>query len=88
VKRRQSARRGELRATYGRYEGDLPDVIFAWGGDGANKRDGALLHYWFSRYEDNKFKTLAEELEARGYDLSTLVFSVMKKPTADTEGGK
>lgn len=74
-----------MRATFGRFEGDPPDCIFSWGGAGAGKRDGALLHYYFSRYEKDGIRNLTDDLAARGYDLSTLVFSVMKKLTADTE---
>jgi hypothetical protein len=85
VRRRQKARPGELRFTYGRLDGDGPDGIFAWG-EGASKRDGALLQCYFNPSRPATGTTsLLKDLEARGYDLSTLVFSVMKKPTSPTD---
>ena len=78
--RRQKARPGELRVTYTRFEGK-PDVVYSWG-EGCSKRDGALMDWYFSRTAEH-IERLERELESRGYDLSTLVFSVMKKkPTA------
>jgi hypothetical protein len=58
-----------------------------------SKRERALL-YHFEDYSSNSSllssffehlkypgeKTLAQELEARGYDLTTLKFSIQKKP--------
>ena len=61
---------------------------------GIKKRDSALLHYHMgSRHPDptvqpvfSKMRpSLIEELEARGYDITTLRFSIMKKQ-ADGEG--
>jgi hypothetical protein len=74
--RRQKARVGELRVTYTRFEG-RPDVVYSWG-EGCSKSDGALMDWYFTRTAEN-IKRLEQELLSRGYDLSTLVFSVMKK---------
>jgi hypothetical protein len=82
MKRRQSARPGELRLTFGRYEGDPADAVAAWG-EGCSKRDGGLLFHYFNPTSAKAPDSLFLELEARGYDLSTLVFSVMKKPQED-----
>jgi hypothetical protein len=44
------------------------------------KCTGGMLATWFERIELDK-RTLAQELDARGYDLSTLRFSIRKKVT-------
>ncbi len=76
---------GELKVAWGksRYEG--PDIFYAHGGGGANRADGHLLHCMFSGYGWEKGKYGAEhsgfleELEARGYDLTTLKFYIRQK---------
>jgi hypothetical protein len=76
---------GVLRAYYGRVDGNAPDVCYQWGGSGANRRDGHLLNYYLSsrrlNWKGEEEPSLIEELEKRGYDLSTLKFSIeQKKP--------
>jgi hypothetical protein len=84
---------GELQIYWGREPRGIPELMFAWQGDRAMKRDTHLLHYVMaSRHPDphvsplfSKMRpSLFEELDARGYDLTTLKFSIMKK-TAATE---
>jgi hypothetical protein len=85
---------GVLRMFYGRVDGDRPDVCYQWGGAGANKCDSHLLHNVIGSkrlelvYGEEREKTgspyrwgpsLIEELEARGYDISTLKFSIEQK---------
>lgn len=80
---------GELRMYWGREDHDCtPDVILAWQGDRMMKRDTNLLHYHLCSQIPDPFAkplfskmqpSLIEELEARGYDLTTLKFSIMKK---------
>lgn len=80
---------GELKMYWGREsKHDAPDVILAWQGDRLMKRDTNMLHYYMcSKRPDPIAKPLysvmqpsmIEELEARGYDLSTLKFSIQKK---------
>lgn len=78
---------GQLMAYYGRVDGDAPDVCFAWGA-GLNKRHGNLLHYilgakrmtFADKGPGYEFEPSAlEQLEAAGYDLSTLKFSIQQK---------
>ena len=73
---------------WGRLPCDYPDVIYAWQGDSSMKRDSALLHYHLgserpdpnaSPLYSKMLPSLLKDLEARGYDLSTLHFSIMKK---------
>jgi hypothetical protein len=83
------AKPGELRAYYGkpdRWSG--PDVCYAWG-PGVSKSDARLLHNVISsdRLEldfpnlGHKFgPSFIAELESRGYDISTLRFSIQMKP--------
>lgn len=84
---------GELRIYWGREPHDrTPDVMFAWQGDRSMKHDTNLLHYMMAcKHPDpqvspifSKMKpSLFEELDARGYDLTTLTFSIMKKATGE-----
>lgn len=92
MKRAPKAKPGELKMGYGKMPGDAPDLCFAWG-DGCSKRDGNLMHYIFCgkrqrvTYGNEKVEkgpvvfdpSFVEELEARGYDITTLRFSIMKK---------
>ena len=89
--RKPKLKDGELRIYWGREDHDrTPDVILAWQGDRMMKRDTNLLHSiicskrptvtatrvdWY-----NMEPSLIEALEARGYDITTLKFSIMKKP--------
>lgn len=92
--RSRKAKPGQLLVYYGKADGDGPDVCFAWG-EGCNRRDGAMLHYHLSGkrqrevYGAEQVKnggrpvvfdpSFLEELDARGYDLTTIKFSVQKK---------
>lgn len=86
------AKPGELRAYYGkpdRWSG--PDICYAWG-PGTDRSDGRMLHHALSSqrmtfaFPDNGIKwepSFIEELESRGYDITTLRFSVQLKPVAE-----
>lgn len=86
--RAPTAAPGELMMRWGKMPHDAPDMCFSWGA-GCSKRDGALLHWLLAsprkdyRYEDGVVfePSFLEELAARGYDLTTLRFSVRKKTT-------
>ena len=99
--RRPKLKDGELRIYWGRLQHDSPDIVFAWQGDRMMKRDTNYLHYALGcRQPDPKVQPLFskmnqsffEELDARGYDLTTLKFSIMKKKSAeqksDSRGGE
>ncbi len=69
------------------YRGDSPEVMYAWGDGTGGKRDSSLLYYYIGTerygikgYADRE-PSLLKELEDRGYDLSTLRFSVQKRAT-------
>lgn len=80
---------GELRIYWGREpcSRDL-DVIFAGNGDQSMRADSRMLHCYIASRSPDPFATplwskmrpsLLEELDARGYDLTTLKFSIQKK---------
>lgn len=82
---RWTRRRGEGISPLNREPGDL---LYEWG-DGCAKADGALLHYVLAakNYDSAKRewqRSFLEELHARGYDLTTLRFSVRKWESART----
>ncbi len=79
---------GELLIYWGREPRGIPEIMFAWQGDSSMKRDTNLLHYMMATQHPDpqvtpifsKMKpSLFEELEARGYDLSTLEFTIKKR---------
>lgn len=86
--RARMAKPGELIAYYGKLPHDAPDVMFSWGGDGAYKRDAALVQaylcsdrpsYCISHGKQEIMPSLVRQLEERGYDITTLKFSIKKK---------
>lgn len=92
---------GVLRLFYGKADRhDNPQVCYQWGGSGADKCDAHLLHSVFASprleicYGDEREKhgpykfgsSLIEEFEKRGYDISTLKFSIEQKSQPATQG--
>ena len=87
---------GELRMYWGREcRGSVPEIMFAWQGDRGMKHDANLLHYMMCSKRPDLTATplfsvmqpsLIEELDARGYDLTTLKFSIKKKATHGISG--
>ncbi|CAM3285473.1 Transposase [Sphingomonas zeae] len=83
------AKPGEVKIAYGRpSRHDDPDICAAWGGKGADKSDARTFMHAFTErrmapafpslnYEERP--SLVEELEARGYDITTLRFTIQKK---------
>jgi len=75
--RAPKAKEGELLVKYGKFEGDV-DLFYCFQGDATMKHDSKLLTYAFE--SKAIFGTsLRKELEDRGYDITTLKFSIMKK---------
>jgi hypothetical protein len=76
------AKPGELIARWGRPgPREKPDLVYAWGADGACKSDGRILSEALERIDVMEGRGLRAELEARGYDITTLRFSIQKKQT-------
>ena len=85
--RKPRAKAGELKVQYGKLGQDSPDIIYS-SGDNTSGADRRVLHYMFSQGHYSPINkefghSLYEELEARGYDLTTLKFSIQKKQTDD-----
>lgn len=82
------AKPGELRAFYGKVDRwSAPDLCYAWG-PGVDRADGRLLHNTLGSDRlttdfplgNTKFgPSFVKELEDRGYDITTLRFSIQKK---------
>jgi hypothetical protein len=81
---------GQLRAYWGKLPHDAPDIVFQWG-EGCSRRDGAFLSYHFSSQRmrlprgDEPGRTqfdpsFLDALTARGFDITTLEFSVHRLP--------
>ncbi|MBK9496681.1 MAG: hypothetical protein IPO08_19705 [Xanthomonadales bacterium] len=80
-----AAKHGELKVRWGKLDGES-QLLYEWGGGGAQKPDARIL---MSAIEDApgrpKERSLSEELEARGYDLTTLRFSIRQRPSTPTQ---
>jgi hypothetical protein len=81
------AKDGELKLQWGKLRYDNPDICVVWG-NGCHKADSRLImHTFCSKNADphtmpifSKMNpSLVEELEKRGYDITTLKFSIKKK---------
>ena len=81
--RKVSAKPRQLVAAWGRSgeegRGELPSLQYAWGASGASKTDANMLCGAFENVRVFGLNTLREELEARGYDITTLKFSIEQK---------
>jgi len=88
--RAPKAKPGELKIVWGKFPHNEPEVCVAWG-EGTSKRDAILALNNFSRKQmrlpigDEKAfcgvvfdDSFLEELKARGYDLTTIKFSIQK----------
>lgn len=64
----------DLRVRWSRRERSL---LFSWD---KYPPDGHLLHYVFNVADAHCGRSLAQELEARGYDLTTLRFQIRRRP--------
>jgi|688.fasta_scaffold1307146_1 hypothetical protein len=85
--RAPKAKDGELLVKYGKEYGD-EDLFYCYPDNECGmKRDSKMVMLAFERTPILDGKTLRQELEARGYDMTTLKFSVMKKtPNVEVSG--
>lgn len=79
-----SAKPGQLIARFGKVDSyNDPSIVYAWGSEGASKPDSRLLSEALERAPVYDGRSLVEELEARGYDLTTLKFSIQMKQQSE-----
>lgn len=82
--RQPRAKPNTLKAQWGKLRRDTPDLLFVWG-EGVPSCDARLLYHTFSCGRINPINrseidpSFTEELEKRGYDITTLKFSIQKK---------
>ena len=84
---------GELKMYWGKPDKhDGPDVVLAWQGDASMRRDTNLLHYHLCSAKPDltvmplfskMTPSLIDELKARGYDITTLKFTIKKLAKKD-----
>ena len=86
--RRRKMKDGELAMYWGRVDGDAPNVVYEWRGDSSMRCDSRLLHHMMatervdpcaSPLYSKMIPSLIDQLIDRGYDITTLKFSIMKK---------
>lgn len=89
--RAPKCKEGELKLYHGKIDGSF-DIVIQFNGDRMMKRDSNLLFNVFtSKHPDVSAKPLfsvmnpsfTDELIARGYDISTIKFSIMKNVKHD-----
>lgn len=89
------AKRGEIKIVWGKADRyDRPDLCVAWG-EGIDMKCTArlIMHAITEKTLHAKFPgpgheyrpSLVDELEARGFDITTLRISIMRKPQSPTE---
>lgn len=77
------AKPGECKITWGRLDRHgAPSLLYIHGAAGASKADARMLSHIFEGAKSEDGRTLAQDLEYRGYDLSTLKFSIQQRPAA------
>lgn len=82
------AKKGQLVDKWGKVDGGFPDLCYAWG-EGCDRADGRLLHWALATercHPDTEAPlgveftpSFTDELVKRGYDLTTIKFSIQKK---------
>lgn len=75
------AKPGELIARWGRVDryDPKPTLVYAWGAHGASKPDSRCLMAALEEADILDGKSLRAVLEERGYDITTLRFSICQK---------
>lgn len=77
--RKPVAKPGELLVKWGKEYGD-EDLYYCFPDNGSGmRRDSKAVMVAFESNVNLDGKNLRQELEARGYDIKTLKFSIMKK---------
>ena len=80
------AKPGELKAKWAKMQHSKPDICYVWG-EGVPSADARLLDAMLTRehyrvgqdWEEKPEPSFIQELEMRGYDITTLKFSIQKK---------
>lgn len=73
------AKDGELLVKYGQEHGER-DLFYCWPENGEGmKRDSGIVMNAFEVADVYEGRSLRQELELRGYDITTLKFSIKKK---------
>jgi len=93
--RKPSIKSGELQIYWGRpNRRDSPDICYAWCGDSSMRADTRLLHNYLGAELPDPFvmpifskmnPSLFKELEARGYDITTIKFSIHKRQPKESK---
>jgi len=78
--RTPTAKPGELKIAFGKHEGEI-DLFYCNGGEGADRADARLLSNFIESVTYFEDRNLRQELEHRGYDITTLKFTIQQKRT-------
>lgn len=79
--RQPSAKPRQLKAQYGKEQhSDRPELLYVWGGAGASSPDARVLGRALEDVPVFDGKPLTQVLIDRGYDITTLRFSIELLP--------
>jgi hypothetical protein len=78
-----TAKPRQLVAAYGKGDDSSHDIQYAWGGSGASKPDARCLSTAIEEAIIHDGRCLREVLEERGYDITTLKFSIDLLPASE-----
>lgn len=86
--RMPSPKPGQIRVAWATERGDKPTIHFCYKGEPSIKRDSNMIMSHFGITPTISGGTFLDELKERGYDLSTLKFSIDKLPVPDSPEGE
>ena len=69
---------GQIKVAWGRARDCDPQLVAAWAA-GGGATAGYIMTSLTEKYAPKSGRSLVDELEARGYDITTLKFSIEKK---------
>lgn len=80
--REPKAKPGELKVAFGKSDGEL-DLFYCHGGDGASKRDSRMVSHFMEGVTFFDDRNMRQELDYRGYDITTLKFTIQRKQNGE-----
>lgn len=86
--RMPSPKPGQIKVAWATEHRDTPQLHFVYAGNRLMSRDVNMIRSQFLTRPTASGISFLEELEARGYDLSTLKFSIEKLPSAEVSEGE
>lgn len=79
-----NAKSGEIKVSYGKADAyDNPDLVYSYRGFDNIRATSNCVMFAFENVDIHEGKSLRKILEERGFDITTLKFSIQKKVVSD-----